>query len=430
MKIVTKLEALPKIPHRKRVAAYARVSRDSDAMKHSRSAQISYYNDLIGKRIDWEFAGVYADYAETGTKEKRPEFQKLLTDCRAGKIDMVITKAITRFARNTVTTLEAVRELKLLGVDVYFEKENIHSTSGDGELMLSILASYAQEESRSASENVKWRLRNQFKAGKPSSTVMMGYKLVDGKFVIVPEEAEVVRMIFADYLSGMGGNAIMKKLTALGVPNKCGGSWTEGTIHKMLSNEKLIGDMRLQKWFSENHISKKKRLNKGELTQYYVENSHEPIIDRSTFRRVQAEIARRAAIYTPPIKNTNLYPFTGKIVCGICGKNYNRKINNIGTPYAKEVWICNTFDRRGKSACNSQQIPESVLLELVDTDFEKILVPEPGVIVIVKPDGTEVTKQWQHKSRRESWTPEMKQAARERQLKLNRERRKKSHEQQ
>jgi DNA invertase Pin-like site-specific DNA recombinase len=159
MKTIHKQDALPQIPRRKRVAAYARVSSGKDAMKHSLSAQVSYYSGLIQKRIDWEFAGVYADDATTGTKDARAEFQRLLDDCRAGKIDMVITKSVTRFARNTVTTLEIVRELKLLGVDVYFEKENIHSMSGDGELMLTILASYAQEESRSVSENVKWRIR-------------------------------------------------------------------------------------------------------------------------------------------------------------------------------------------------------------------------------------------------------------------------------
>ncbi|GHU52469.1 hypothetical protein FACS1894132_02170 [Clostridia bacterium] len=427
MKTITKQEALPKIPRRKRVAAYARVSRDSDAMKHSLSAQVSYYNELIQNRMDWEFAGVYPDYAETGTKDQRPEFQRMLADCRAGKIDMVITKSVTRFARNTVTTLEAVRELKLLGMDVFFEKENIHSMSGDGELMLSILASYAQEESRSASENVKWRLRSKFKEGRPSSTVIMGYKLVDGTFIIVPEEAEVVRMIFDDFLSGMGRNAIMKKLTELDVPNKRGGSWTETTIYTMLRNEKYVGDLCLQKWFSENHISKKKRMNKGELPQYYVENSHEPIIDRDTFIKVQAELDRRAALHSLPPRKSEPYQFTGKIVCGQCGKNYRRKINGTGK---KAVWVCGTFNQRGKAACDSRQIPESVLLEIADTDFTKILISEPGVLIIVRPDGTEIEKQWQHKSRRESWTPAMRQAAKERQLKLNQERRAKSDGQQ
>jgi DNA invertase Pin-like site-specific DNA recombinase len=417
MKTVRKQEAFPQIPRRKRTAAYARVSSGKEAMKHSLSAQVSYYSGLIQKRIDWEFAGVYADDATTGTKDDRPEFQRLLADCRAGKIDLIITKSVTRFARNTVTTLETVRELKLLGVDIFFEKENIHSMSGDGELMLAILASFAQEESRSASENLKWRLRNKFKEGKPNSAVIMGYKLVDGTFVIVPEEAETVRMIFADFLSGMGKNAGMKKLTAMGVPTRRGGNWTENTIYQMLRNEKYIGDMLLQKSFREDHIGKKKRINKGELPMYYVENSHEPIIDRETFKRVQDELARRAAVNTPRKKPPEPYVFTGKIVCGQCGKAFHRRIAGIGTPYEKAVWICSTFNQRGKSACSrSQQIPESVLLEIADAGFVQIRVPEPNVLVIVMPDGSETERRWRHKPRSGSWTDEKREKARIRQF--------------
>jgi DNA invertase Pin-like site-specific DNA recombinase len=184
---------------RKRVAGYGRVSSGKDAMLHSLSAQVSYYSKLIQSRADWAFSGVYADEATTGTKDNRAELQRLLADCRAGKIDMIITKSIARFARNTVTLLETVRELKLLNIDVYFEEQNIHSLSGDGELMLTILASYAQEESRSVSENCKWRIRRDFAQGRPSASRMLGYHLRDGKFYIIPEEAEIVRRIFADY---------------------------------------------------------------------------------------------------------------------------------------------------------------------------------------------------------------------------------------
>jgi DNA invertase Pin-like site-specific DNA recombinase len=416
MKTVKKQEALPQIPRRKRVAAYARVSRDSDAMKHSLSAQVSYYNELIQKRIDWEFAGVYADDATTGTKDTRPEFQQLLADCRIGKIDMVITKSVTRFARNTVTTLEAVRELKALGIEVYFEKETINSMSGDGELMLSILASYAQEESRSVSENIKWRLRHKFKDGRPSSTTITGYKLVDGTFIIVPEEAEIVRMIFADFLGGMGRMAIAKKLNALGISAKHGGNWNDNTICTMLRNEKYKGDLLLQKSFVEDHISKKKRINKGELPMYYIEDNHEPIIGKETFQRVQDEIARRASIRRPPRKQAEKYLFTGKIICGQCGKHYRRKITASGTPYEKAVWICATFNRMGRSDCASQQIPEDVLLKIVDVEFKQIRVTGPHALVIIKPDGSEESRKWQHKPRSESWTHEKREQARKRQL--------------
>jgi DNA invertase Pin-like site-specific DNA recombinase len=414
MKTVRKQEALPQIPRRKRVAAYARVSSDKDAMKHSLSAQVSYYNGLIGKRPDWEFAGVYADDPTTGTKDTRPEFRRLLADCRAGKIDMVITKSVTRFARNTVTTLETTRELKTLGVEIYFEKEKVSSMSGDGELMLSILASYAQEESRSTSENIKWRLRHQFKDGRPNSTTIMGYKLVDGTFIIVPEEAEIVRVIFADYLSGMGTIAIAKKLDALGIPAKRGGRWNESTIHDLLRQEKLVGDLCLQKTFIEDHISKRQRINKGELPMYYVENSHEPIIDRETWGRVQDELARRAAIRSPSRRHTEPYPFTGKIVCALCGKHYRRKITGAGTPYEKAVWICATYSRRGKAACPSRQIPEEILISIVKGDFQQIYIPRSHTLVIVRPDGSEEEKYWRYKPRGESWTDEKRDAARRR----------------
>lgn len=197
-RIVTRVKMMPKLPKLKRVAAYARVSSGKDAMLHSLSAQVSYYSTLIQSHNGWEYAGVYADEALTGTKESRKNFQRLLTDCRSGKIDMIITKSISRFARNTVTLLTTVRELKALNVDVYFEEQNIHSADADGELMLSILASYAQEESLSASENQKWRVRQNFEQGKPWRGYMMGYRYDGERYVVVPEEAEVVRSIYAD----------------------------------------------------------------------------------------------------------------------------------------------------------------------------------------------------------------------------------------
>ncbi len=278
MRNIIKLEGNPQPVERKRVAAYARVSSGKDAMLHSLSAQISYYNNLIGSRGDWELAGIYADEALTGTKEDRPEFQKMLMDCRNGKIDMVITKSLTRFARNTVTLLATVRELKLLEVDVYFEKENIHTLSSDGELMLTLLASFAQEESRSASENQKWRIQKMFEEGRPNTGRMLGYRLVDGTLQIVPEEAAIVKMIFSDYLSGMGRNVIVKKLNRMGVPTMYGGLWRESTLYCILTNEKYTGNMLLQKTYILDHISKKTIVNHGERDMYYVENSHEAII--------------------------------------------------------------------------------------------------------------------------------------------------------
>ena len=238
-KIITQIPSVTnQFPTRCKVAAYARVSSGKDAMLHSLAAQVSYYQNLIQVHPEWEYAGVYADEAMTGTKNNRPEFQRMLSNCKNGFIEKVITKSISRFARNTVTLLETVRELKAIGVDVYFEEQNIHSMTGDGELLLTILASYAQEESLSVSENCKWRVRQNFKNGIPGNLRIFGYDLSDGHLVINPIEAETVKMIFTDYLSGMGKNAIVRKLRALGIPTKSNGKWMTSTIHAILRDEK------------------------------------------------------------------------------------------------------------------------------------------------------------------------------------------------
>ncbi len=398
---------------RKRVAAYARVSSGKDAMLKSLSAQISYYSSLIQNHPEWQFVRVYADEALSGTKDTRPELNRLLEDCRAGKVDMIITKSISRFARNTVTLLSIVRELKAKGITVWFEKENLYSDSGEGEMVLTLLASVAQEESRAVSENCKWRIRSKMKRGELHSINLYGYRLVDGQLHIVPEEASVVQMIFADYLSGMGLQAISNKLEGMRVPTRSGGDWHLNTISNMLSCEKYIGDLLLQKTFIENHINKRKRYNKGELAMYLVECSHEPIIDRETFAAVQIEKATRE-INKGQLQRR--YDFSGKLVCGICGKHYRRKISNAGSRYEKPVWICKTFNSKGKKHCPSQQIPENILIDLVgDVPFKEIHIPKENTLVLIEPDGNKITKQWENPSRRDSWTEEKKAQAAERQ---------------
>ena len=205
-----------------RVAAYARVSTGKDAMLHSLSAQVSYYSNLIQNHPGWSYAGVYADEAVTGTKEERENFQRLISDCKAGKIDMVITKSISRFARNTVTLLETVRDLKSIGIDIFFEEQNIHTMSSDGELMLTILASYAQEESRSVSENCKWRIRKNFEEGIFNTFSLYGYEKVNGEIRIKEDEAEVIRKIFKLYLNGLGAVKIAKELRHRNIPSPKG----------------------------------------------------------------------------------------------------------------------------------------------------------------------------------------------------------------
>ena len=247
-KVIRKMEAdIPSLPLRKRVAAYARVSSGKDAMLHSLSAQVSYYSEHIQSHPEWEYAGVYVDEALTGTKDDRDGFQRLLADCRAGKIDMVLTKSISCFARNTVTLLETVRELKTLGVDVYSEEQNIHSLSRDGELMLTILASYAQEESRSVSENCKWRIHQKFQQDIPTTTRLNGRKIDHGKVTVIPDEAKAIALIFELRRAGMGKNGIARELNCYGIPVKRGGIWHESVVETILRNEKYQSDLLLQK---------------------------------------------------------------------------------------------------------------------------------------------------------------------------------------
>ena len=337
-RIVKKIEATAaQLPKQMRVAAYARVSLGKEHMLHSLAAQVSHYNKLIQSKAEWEFAGVYADADETGTKSDRPEFQRLLADCRVGKIDMVIVKTISRLARNTVTLLETVRELKDLGIDIFFEEQNINSLSSEGELLLSILASYAQEESRSASENVKWRKRNDMKTGKTKPKKIYGYELVDGKLVINEEQAALVRQMYEWYLAGDGTPAIAKKLNTMGIPSPSGNKWASAAIHRILVNPKMCGDILHQRQFVTDHISKRLIKNRGELPMYLIEGTHEGIVSKEYHEKVLAEFARRAE--TGNMKDLEGLPFRQKLFCEKCGRKYNRKPNCLhGEMYGE--WAC------------------------------------------------------------------------------------------
>lgn len=419
-----KIKQLPlqkmQAPKLTRVAAYARVSSGKDAMLHSLSAQVSYYNDLIQRHPGWVFCGVYADEALTGTKADRENFVRLIRNCKAGKVDMVITKSISRFSRNTVALLETVRELKLIGVDVYFEEQNIHSISPDGELMLSILASYAQEESLSASENQKWRIKRNFENGMPWNGTLLGYRYKDGTYIIVPEEAEIVHMIFDQYLSGKGITAIMKILNENGIPTRNGNAWGKNSVMRVLRNYAYTGNLLLQKTYRENHITKRTRQNNGELPKYHIVDSHEKIISLEQFNAVQEEIQRRADKHTHPGVSQKTY-FTGMVICAGCGKHYRRKITKAGP-----VWICSTFNTMGKEYCSSKQIPENTLIAMaeevvgnIDALHDKITAIRAencNTLIFCFKDGTQSVKRWQDRSRAESWTEEMKQAARQKAL--------------
>ena len=420
-KIIRKVKPAAAMPRLERVAAYCRVSSGKDAMLHSLSAQVSHYSELIQRRLGWAYAGVYADEALTGTKDDRPEFQRLLADCRAGKIDRVLTKSVSRFARNTVTLLETVRELKELGVAVYFEEQNIDSLSGDGELMLTILASFAQEESKSVSDNRKWRIRKDFSEGKPMNLPLLyGYRREKGRIVIDEREAEIVRFIFRSCLNGMGKGRITEELREQGVPCRLGGEWQTETVGGILKNEKYTGDALLQKTYIENHLTKRKCFNRGELPQYYAESTHPAIIDHEMYEKVQVLIAERREKTNVQKDVTARYPFSGLIVCGCCGAHYHRRTNP-----TRITWQCVTYLRRGKKHCAAKQIPEETLRsltrgalgvpEITEENIRilaEIRIPCPNLILFVFKDGHETERVWQDRSRAESWTDEMKEKAR------------------
>ena len=414
MQNIRKIETLPVLEKPKRVAAYARVSSGKDAMLQSLSAQVSYYSSYIQNHNGWAYAGVYADEALTGTKENRAEFNRMLEKCRTGSIDMIITKSISRFARNTVVLLSTVRELKELGVAVLFEEQGINTLSADGELMLTILASYAQEESLSASENQKWRVKRNFEEGKPCDGTIYGYRLSDGKYKIVAEEAKVIKDIYRLYLDGMGFERISKWLNERNIPSRFQGIWSKTTISGILTNYTYTGNLLLQKTFTENHITKKKCKNTGEMPKYHVEESHEAIISMGLFDSVQVEMKHRADKFCNYKKKHQHHSFTGKIKCGICGKSYRRKTVKQGI-----VWICTTFNSLGKKHCASKQIPDKILIEITASvaplnEIQTIIASNGNQLAYTLLDGTTITRIWQDRSRKQSWTDEMKQAASER----------------
>lgn len=244
---INKVNKAKKLPKKINVCAYARVSTEKDAMLDSLANQVSYYSSHIQSRRDWLYVGVFSDEAISGTKANRPGFQKMLEEARNRKIDLIITKSISRFARNTVTLLETIRELKELNVDVYFEEQRIHSISKEGELMLTILVSYAQEEARSASENVKWRVKKNFEEGIPYKLAALGYRLINGKIVVIPEEAKIVKLIYKLYLDGLGTPLIAKELNKLGYKTMMGNEFAPQPIRAILRNITYTGDLLLQK---------------------------------------------------------------------------------------------------------------------------------------------------------------------------------------
>ena len=386
-----------------------------DAQENSLQAQQEYFTEYIQRHPGWVFAGMYSDDGISGLSiRERDGFNSMVTDALDGKIDLILTKSLSRFARNTVDALTTIRSLKAAGVAVYFQKENINTMDSTGEflitLMLSILASYAQEESLSASENQKWRVKRNFEEGIPWRFFMLGYRRENGKLAIVPEEAEIVRSIFDDYLAGRGVTAIAKRLNESGYATQSGCVFHKSAVERILRNYAYTGNLLLQTKFRENHLTKVTRKNQGELPRYHASDTHEAIIPPETFNAVQAEIRRRKEKYAPT-KPQQPSPFTGLITCAICGKHYRRKTTATGP-----VWICSTYNSYGKSCCPSKAIPEEKLMQTAAQvghtgEITAITAHNDNLLEFTLKDGTNAVKRWQDRSRAESWTSEMRRAA-------------------
>ena len=387
-----KVEVIPAIrdlnadtPKILRVAAYCRVSTGQEAQAGSYELQVQYYTQYIQKREDWELVGVYADEGISGTNiHRREQFKQMIADCEAGKIDLIITKSISRFARNTVDSLLTIRKLKEKNVAVVFEKEGVNTLDGTGEILITILSSLAQEESRNISENTRWGVVRKFEKGKVivNHNKFMGYtKNENGDLVIVPKEAEIVRLVFRLYLEGYSTGKIAKYLEEQKIKTATGlEKWHDTVVLKMLRNEKYMGDALLQKTYTVDFMTKKKVMNKGIVPQYYVEDDHEAIIPKDLFYRVQEELARRASVNKSAVtrkknmksKYSSEYALTGILLCGECGQEY-RRVTWARNGKKKIVWRCSNRLTNGTKYCkDSVTLEEGILNRTVMEAIHRI----------------------------------------------------------
>ena len=356
-----------------RVAAYCRVSTEQDEQLNSFENQVTYYTEFINRNPNYELAGIYADEGISGTSTKRREqFNRMIADCEAGKIDLIITKSISRFARNTQDCLNYSRKLKDLGIGITFEKENISTMDSTGELLFTILSSLAQDESRSISENCQWGIRSLFKQGVVhiNTNRFYGYdKNEDGRLVINPEQAKVVRWIFESYMDGINPDIIARRLMEKKVPGCMGEpKWTVDTIMGILQNEKHMGDAILQKTFTADYLTKKQVKNEGQLAQYHVKDDHEAIVSKELWQVTQLEIQRRKdymkryGLRTMG-RNTDEQPFTNRVFCGVCGQLFWRRTlyrlnGNI------KAWMC-------ASRCKGKSVKGCINDTLLEADLHK-----------------------------------------------------------
>ena len=356
-----------------RVAAYCRVSTDSDEQKGSFDSQVETYTRMIEANSQWQFAGIYADEGVTGTSaEKRPQFMKMIRDCDDGKVDLIITKSISRFARNIVECLTYVRHLNGIGVNIVFESSRIDTRQKYSEMLLTVLAAFAQEESRSISENTIWGIRKRFEEGVAKWTHLYGYeKKGDIEYIIVPEQAEIVRKIFNMYEQGMSLMEIRRQLESEGIPNANGRQeWSQVAVNSILMNERYAGDIMLQKYVTENHLTHKAVKNDfTEIPAFYIENHHDPIISRKQFERVQKIRSMKRNQHSRADEEMgycNQYPLGRKLLCPRCGSVLYQRSVRVQS-HGKPAWCC----ERGENACRSfiirSDLVEKSLLKVYET---------------------------------------------------------------
>lgn len=368
---------------RRKVAAYARVSTDSDEQYTSYEAQVNYYTKYIQSRIDWEYVNVYADEGISGTNtKKRVQFNKMIEDALSGKINLIVTKSISRFARNTLDTISYIRNLRAAGVEVFFEKENLWTFDSKSEMVLSMLAAIAQEESRSISENVKIGKRWGFKEGRVSMPYksFLGYEKVDGKVVINEEQAETVRLIYRLYLrDGLSRTSIADYLNKKEIKTPGGhiGKWTPNNITSILTNEKYKGDALLQKSYVENYLDHAVKKNDGALPQYYVENNHPEIISKEEWNEVQSEMKNRnESRYAYSKKN----PFCSRLICSCCGAAYGSKVWHSTDIYKKEIFQCTRKYAKGKDKCDTPNLTEEDVKSRFVEAYNKLMADKDSII--------------------------------------------------
>ena len=363
--------------HQKRVAAYCRVSTDSEEQLTSYQNQMRVYTEMIAANKEWEFAGLYADEGISGTRaDKRPEFQRMIRDCQNGKIDYIITKSVSRFARNTTQLLEAVRELRDLGIEVVFENENIHTFQPTSEIFLTIAATIAENDLEVDSARQRWSIQHRCENGWISvGSGLFGLKLTaDNELEIVPEEAAVIRYIYESYVDGgIGSKKIADALNAAGVQSRNGYPWDAKHIIGLLRNEKYKGDVIMGKsvrHFGEYH----KNPNAEYAPRYYMEGTHEAIVDRDTWEAAQRILEDHSRNHC---RTRIAHSFTGMIECGCCGKNYLHKVNNSQCKWQTDIWACRTYLRDGKKACGNSRIKDTVLKEKFISAYNEFIERRP-----------------------------------------------------